>query len=182
MKENTEQLYAQVHHAFQEILARKDISKGTVLHRSGNICRNLYLVESGLLRAYYYIDGKDTTAHFADKGGAITAPDSFIKGETSKYSIEAVEDSVAYVVQREVLEAYLMTNPALERITRQFTEAIYLDLLQRIEDIIFLTAKERYQNFSANNPEILQRANLGHISSYLGISQETLSRLRSQKD
>ena len=181
MKENTEKLFNTILGSFQDILKEAEIEKGTLLHHSGYICRNLYLVQSGLLRVYYYSDGKETTAHFASRGGAITAPDSFIKGEKSKYYIESVENSIVFIVDRIDLENYLLKKPHLERTARVFTEAIYLDLLQRIEDIIFLKANDRYHNFAKNNPEVLKLANLGHISSYLGISQETLSRIRGIK-
>ena len=84
------------------------------------------------------------------------------------------------MINRNVLEDYLIQNPSLESITRKFTKAIHLDLLKRIEDIIFLTAKEHYKSFSEKNPEVLQHANLGHTSSYLSISQKTLSQQRKK--
>lgn len=173
------EIFEEVIKNFSPILRKKIVAKGEILHCEGQICKNLYLVSSGLLRAFYYLDKKDVTAHFAGEYGSVTAPDSFIKHKASRYNIEALEESNIYSVDNYNLELFLDKNPRLEKLARKFTQAIYIELLERIEKMTFLSAKDKYKTLLNDHPKIIQRANLGHIASYLGISGETLSRVRN---
>lgn len=175
---NTKLLYDQLRKAFDEIMEYSEIPACTTLHNSGSICTNLYFVEEGALRAFYYFKGNYVTAHFATDKGSITAPDSFIKGAVSKYNIETLTDSKVFVIKKLILEQHLKQYPELERLARQYTEQVYMEMLERVESMVFLTAKERYNKLLKNHPGLDQKVNLGHISSYLGITQETLSRVR----
>ena len=175
---NTIQIYDQLREAFNEIMEYSEIPAGTQLHTAGYICKKLYFVEKGALRAFYYFKGNDVTAHFATEKGSITAPDSFIKGAVSKYNIEALTDTKVHIVNKTDLNQYLIAHPELERLARFYTEEVYLEMLERVENMVFLTAKERYKILLESHPGIDQKVNLGHISSYLGITQETLSRVR----
>lgn len=165
---------------FEPILIERNLKKGETIHRSGTVCPYLYLVKGGILRAFYFKDGKDITAHFAFAEEAITAPDSFILNKQSKYNLEALENSQVFCVKNADLENYLSENPHLEKLTRRFTQAIYLELLERLESIVFLSAKERYELLLERNPNLRLSVNLGHVASYLGITQETLSRIRAK--
>ena len=161
----TNDLYDELREAFDEVMEYEEFSAGSKLHHAGAVCNKLFFVERGNLRAYYYFKGNDVTAHFASDKGSITAPDSFIKGEISKYHIEVLTDSSIHVIRKSALEKHL-------------AEQVYLEMLERVEGIIFLSAKERYEQLLKRHPGIDQKVNLGHISSYLGITQETLSRVR----
>ncbi len=174
-------LFQQVLTAFAPILTERGVGKHEQLHAAGSASRQLYLVRSGILRAYYLLDGRDITAHFAVAEECVTAPDSFLLGEGSKYYIEALQDTMAYVVQRNEMESYLLQHPECEKLARRFTESIYIDLLRRSESLIFLSAKQRYDNMLRERPDILELAPLGHIASYLNMTQETLSRVRADR-
>jgi CRP-like cAMP-binding protein len=165
---------------FAPILRHQSFLKGERIHEAGKVCPHLFLVETGILRVYYLDDIKDITANFAFKGGAITAPDSFIFGKPSKYTIEALEASTVYAVDRKELEDFLELHPQHEKLARKFTQAIYMELLERLESLVFKTAQERYELLSREYPELILNANLGYIASYLGITQETLSRIRAK--
>lgn len=177
----TTDLYDEITEKFSPVLTEKSFRKNQTVHQAGKVCRDLHLVKSGILRAYYFKEDKDITAHFAFPREAITAPDSFILAQPSKYSLEALEDSTVLAVDRQGLEEFLLKNPEKERTTRQFTQAIYLDLLERLESMVFLSATERYELLLKRNPHLLLNVNLGHIASYLGITQETLSRIRAKQ-
>jgi CRP-like cAMP-binding protein len=176
----TTDLYQEISESFSPILNEKSYRKSEIIHLAGKVCQELYLVKEGILRAFYFKEDKDITAHFAFPREAITAPDSFILAKPSKYCLEALEDTTVLAVQREKLEQFLLENPEMERPTRQFTQAIYLDLLERLESMVFLSATERYELLMKRNPNLLLRVNLGLIASYLGITQETLSRIRAK--
>lgn len=179
--ERFEDLYTKLRNAFGEIMEYEEVVAGKKLHSHGSVCENLYFVEEGALRAFYFFKGNDVTAHFATERGSITAPDSFINGARSKYSIEAIMNSKIFIIRKSVLEEYLKLYPQLERTAREYTESVYLEMLERVESIVFLTAYERYKQLLTNHPGLDQKVNLGHISSYLGITQETLSRVRNKK-
>ena len=163
----------------EQIMQVQNLPKHHKLHIEGNVCHQIYFVQKGIARTYYYKDGKDITAHFAIENGTITAIDSFIQRKRSRYNIELLEDSIIAAITREDLDALLEEKPQYERFIRLFLEQIYIDLAERVEDLLFHSAKERYDKLTSST-DLIQRVNLGHIASYIGITQETLSRIRLQ--
>lgn len=163
---------------FQSIMKQQSYKKNEVLHAEGTICNHLFIVETGIARSFYFKDGKDITAHFAVEQGTITAIDSFIQRKKSRYTIEALEDSTVISISHEEMHDLLSRKPQYEKYTRLFLEQIYVDLAERIEDLLFHSAKERYSKLVESAPDLLQRVNLKHIASFIGITQETLSRIR----
>lgn len=155
------------------------MAKGVLLHQATEICYNLFLVQAGALRSFYYVDGRDVTAHFALEFGVVGAADSIIKNKPSRYYIETLESSQVYVLDYREMESFLDHNPHLERLARKFTQFLYIDLVERLEGMTFLSAKDKYNHLLSRYPDIIQRVSLGHIASYLGITQETLSRVRA---
>ena len=165
---------------FQKIMKKQSFAKKEILHTEGSVCNHLFLIESGIARSFYYKDGKDITAHFAIENGTITAIDSFIQRKKSRYTIEVLEDSSILSISHEDLHKLLEEKPHYEKYVRLFLEQIYIDLADRIEDLLFHSAKERYDKLVKNTPNLLQRVHLKHIASFIGITQETLSRIRTQ--
>jgi len=177
----TKELWDEITAHFAPILVERHFAKNALIHRAGSVCPELFLVKEGILRAYYYKEDRDITAHFAFRHEAVSAPDSFILGQASKYHLEALADSQVWAVDARALERYLDAHPHLERLARRFTQAVYLEMLERLEGIVFLTASERYEQLLARTPDLLLGVNLGHVASYLGITQETLSRIRAKQ-
>jgi len=167
---------------FQAIAQRKSFAKNALLHQEGTRCDYAFIMEKGIARTYYFKDGKDITAHIATEGESITAIDSLIQRKKSKYNVEVLEDSQVVLISYPEMQALLERKPQHEKYIRFFLEQIYIDLAERIENLMFYTAKERYERLIKAKPNLLQRINLSHIASYLGISQETLSRIRAAKE
>lgn len=165
---------------FQKIMKKESFFKNDKLHEEGTICNHLFIIEKGIARTYYYKDGKDITAHFAVENGTITAIDSFMQRQRSRYNIEVLEDSEIISISHQDLHQMLVDKPEYEKYIRIFLEQIYVDLAKRIEELLFHSSKERYDNLVKNTPGLLQRTHLKHIASFIGISQETLSRIRKQ--
>ena len=174
-----EELIKQIIIVFDEVLTAVHYDRGEIVHQSDTTCNKIFIVKSGLLRSYYYKDDKDITAHFAMDYSIVGAVDSIIKHGKSLYNIEALEDSEVLLMDYKEMESFLDLNPKHERLARQVSQLLYLDLVERFEGMMFLTAKERYDHLLGRYPAIIQQVNLGHIASYLGITQETLSRIRS---
>jgi CRP-like cAMP-binding protein len=164
------------------LLKKEELPKKRLLHDEGQICQRIYFVEKGLVRAFYYKDdGKDITDWFAPENSFITAVDSFFQQKPSRYFLELLEDSVLYSLTYTELESLYNTDPQLERLGRLILLEVFEKSVNRTIALQFQTAQERYQSFAQTYPTLLQRAPLGHIASFLGITQETLSRVRARK-
>jgi CRP-like cAMP-binding protein len=155
--------------------------KNHALLKQGQICNYLYFVDNGLLRLFYYRDGKDITDYFATKQNIIGGIDSFFSRKPSEKIIETLEPCKLIAISFNNLEKLYQKHHDLERIGRVLSVGAFLSMQERLFAIQFHPAKQRYQELLTNNPDILQRVSLGHIASYLGITQVTLSRIRSQK-
>lgn len=164
----------------QLIMKHDSYSKNHLLHVEGTICNHVFFIQKGLARAFYHKDGQEITAHFAVENGFITAIDSFIQRKKSRYNIELLEDSIVISISHQDLYQLLEKSSKYEKFVRMYLEQIYIDLAERLEDLLFHTAKERYNKLIQKMPNLLLRVNLKHIASYLGITQETLSRIRAK--
>lgn len=167
--------------AFYKLTHTKEVKKGQLLVRSGERCNDIYFVESGLLRGYYYQEEKEITHWFAREDEFATCFYSFITHVPSAEFIEAIEPCQLVQLPHANLQKLYASFPETERIGRLLTEAYYVRLEGRFLGLQFTTAKERYDNLMKDHPQLLQRASLGHIASYLGITQETLSRIRAKQ-
>lgn len=156
------------------------IKKGTKLVNHKERCRNLFFIEKGLIRGFYFEGGKEITNWFAREEEFATSFYSFITNEPSPETIEALEDCDLIQITHSALQELYKKFPETERIGRIITENYYLKLEERFLNIQFRTARERYQNLLQKNAGLLQRASLGQIATYLGMSQETLSRTRAE--
>ena len=165
----------------ENCLVTFEFSKNHTLLKQGQVCNYLYFVDKGLLRLFYYRDGKDITDYFATEQNIIGGIDSFSSRKPSDKIIETLEPCELIAISFENLEKLYDKHHDLERIGRILSVGAFLSMQERLFGIQFHTAKQRYKELLENNPNILQRVPLGHIASFLGITQVTLSRIRSQK-
>lgn len=157
------------------------LSKNDFLVAEGKICRHLYFLQHGALRGFYNLDGKEVTHWFAFEDDFVTSFHSFITQEPSVENIQLLEGSILWGISKSNLDALMNQYHELERLVRIAYEKYYLRLEERFVNAHFKTATERYQNLLLQTPSLVSRVSLGHIASYLGISQETLSRIRSKR-
>jgi CRP/FNR family transcriptional regulator, anaerobic regulatory protein len=163
-----------------KMVVQKNLSKGELLLEQGNICKHIYILEHGLARGFYYKDTKDITSWFAFESDILTSLYSFVSQKPSFENIEILENSIVYGISYKQLQELYQKYPEFNMIGRLITEKYYIGLEERILSMQYQTAKERYKKLLENNPQLLQRASLGHIASYIGVSQETLSRIRTK--
>ncbi|QHL89391.1 cyclic nucleotide-binding domain-containing protein [Nibribacter ruber] len=166
--------------ALSKALTRVEVSKNSFLVKEGTVCNNLYFLEKGCLRGYYNLDGKEITYWFSFEDNFVTSFYSFISRKPAVENIQALEDSALWSISFEVLNQLFDAHNDLERVVRIINEQYYIRLEERFMAMQFKTARERYEQLMENSPHILHRISLGQTASYLGISQETLSRIRSQ--
>jgi CRP-like cAMP-binding protein len=167
--------------AFAPILTQRTARKGALLVAPGQRSTRLFLVRSGLLRSFHVVESRKVDAHFALEDGVVGAIDSIVFGRESRYGIDALEDTECSTLDWDELERFLDANPSHERLVRKITQHLYAELVERFEGMLFLSARDRYEHLLARHPGITQRVGLGHIASYLGMTQETLSRVRSAR-
>ena len=165
---------------FHEIIIERTFSKGDILQRDNSFRHNIFIVQSGLLRSFYFHNGKEVTSLFALENGLIGPGDTILKNKRSKYNIEAVETSTVQILNYLELDNYIMGDSKKERLIRHIVQLIYIESVERLENLIFYSAKERYEHLISYFPNLNQRVNQGHIASFLGITQETLSRIRGK--
>lgn len=158
----------------------KRMLKRQFLLQEGDICRQLTFVEKGALYSYS-VDSKggQHVLRFAFDGWWIADLQSFFTANPSTLNIEVLEDSELLVLDRKNHEKLLEKIPAYERYHRIIVENAYVALQQRVENALGRTAEEKYARLIKNNPEFMNRVPLNLVASYLGISPETLSRVRS---
>jgi CRP-like cAMP-binding protein len=167
---------ADIESAFEELV----FSKNEHLITEGKTCKHLYFLQQGAARGYYHLDGKEITHWFAFENDFLTSFHSFITQQPSVENIQFLQGSIVWAITKEKLEILCKTHHEVERILRMAYEKYYIRLEERFVNAQFKTALERYELLFSQTPHILEKASLGHIASYLGISQETLSRIRSR--
>ena len=155
-------------------------SKNDYLLNEGKVCRHLYFLEKGALRGFYNLDGKEVTHWFGFEKDFVTSFHSFTTGEPAVENIQLLEGSILWAISKDTLTGLLNKHHEIERLVRIAYEKYYIRLEERFVNAQFKTATERYENLLHQTPHVLERIPLGYIASYLGISPETLSRIRSK--
>ncbi|MEO5592735.1 MAG: Crp/Fnr family transcriptional regulator [Chitinophagaceae bacterium] len=173
-------LSAESKQALSAILKRLELEKGNILVRQNSVCNYIYFIEKGLTRTYYYNDGKDVTDWLSPENTFSCSIISFISRKADRRQIELLEPSILFSLQYYEMEQLCAKFHDIERMIRYLISSGLIQLQQRFDDLHFATALQRYQKLMEVNPSLIQRVPLGMIASYLGITQETLSRIRSQ--
>lgn len=166
--------------ALSSVLKRLALEKGHVLVQVGSICKHIYFIEKGLTRTFYFKDGKDVTDWISAEGSFAVSLISFLTKSPDRRGIELLEPSVIWRLSHHDLEDLYMKYHDIERLGRLLVSAGMIQMQQRFDDLHFATALERYKKLMNTTPTLIHRVPLGMIASYLGITQETLSRIRAQ--
>lgn len=162
-----------------EVLIRKNVNKGEIILNEGQIAHDLIFVGKGMVRQFYYKNGKDVTEHFSYEGCIVMCIESLLKQEPTRLMVEALEQSVIYLFPYTVLQKLLETCPEINLFYRKVLEYSLIVSQVKADSWRFETARERYNLLLEHHPEIIKRAPLSHIASYLLMTPETLSRVRS---
>lgn len=174
-------LSPEIQMAFVSMLKRKELPKGTVLSVPGRPCDEVYIVEKGLLCTTLLVEGKEIGAGFYAEGGIGGDIISFLTRRESKRTVKLFENSVVWVINYSELENFYKKYPESERIARLLYNYVIIIQQQRIEDMVSESAQIRYQKLIDRFPDIIHRLPLNFVATFLGITQETLSRIRAQK-
>jgi len=161
------------------ILIRTELKKGALFLSEGEVCTQLGYVYKGMVRQFYFKNKKELTEHFASEDNIFICIESFLRQRPANLLVEALENTVLYGIPHDPLLALCAEDYEIEVMYRRLLENSLI-LSQRKADFLrFETANERYARLLKEHPEIVQRAPLSHIASYLLMTPETLSRVRA---
>lgn len=163
-----------------EILVPMKFAKGEQILQEGEVCRYMYYVYKGFVRQYYFKNGKDLTEHFSYEGKMVICIESFFKQEPTRLLVEAQENTWVYGLPYLALEELSKEDYNIAVFYRKILEVSLIDSQIKADLQRFESAQDRYRRLITNQPEIFRRAALNQIASFLQMTPETLSRVRSQ--
>ena len=167
---------------FNAVMSARRLKKGEIVLQEGTVCRAVYFVEEGYLRTYYNKeDGSVVNLNFTFEGEFTSNTKSAINREPSKMSIEAGEDALLWVFDLDKLSPEMKSLPSVSQFIRRTAMQMLVASETRGNLLKIYTPAERYHYIERNIPHILQRVPLSHLASFLGVSRETLSRIRAKK-
>ncbi|MDI9341904.1 MAG: Crp/Fnr family transcriptional regulator [Sediminibacterium sp.] len=159
----------------------KSFKKGEIIHDANTICTKSYFIQNGLMRTYFIKDGKEITEYFSAENEWVNSPRSFMQQQLDIYYIDTLEPTDCFCLNVKDLVFLFDNFPEMERYARLSMGTVFGHYMDRITSMRFTTAKEKYNHFCETYSAIYHRVPLGMVSSYLGIAQETLSRIRAEK-
>ena len=133
------------------------------------------------MRTYFIKDGKEISEYFCSEAEWVNSPRSFMQRQLDIYYIDAIENTDVFCLHVNDLGFLLDNFPEMERYSRLSMGTFSGHLIERITSLKFTTAKEKYDHFCSTYHDIYARIPLGMVATYLGITQETLSRIRTEK-
>ena len=163
----------------ENILVPKRYAKGEKILAEGETCTNIYWVVKGLVRQFYYKNGKELTEYMATENTICMCIESLFKEQPTHLQIMAIEPTIVYLLPKADLEAVAMKSVNIQILYRKILEESLI-LSQKHADMLrFESAQDRYQKLVKRNPQLVLRAPLVYIASYLQMTPETLSRVRN---
>jgi CRP-like cAMP-binding protein len=154
--------------------------KGEILMRAGRVEKNLYFIKSGIVRAYSDSHSGDVSFWFGKEGDVVISMKSYVSGQEGYEHIETLEACDLYQMRTQNLEALFETDIHVANWGRKLIGYEMIKTEERLIAMQFKTAQQRYLDLIATTPDLLQRVQLCHIASYLGITQVSLSRIRAE--
>lgn len=159
----------------------RKIRKRQFILQEGEVCKHLAFVNEGCLREYT-VDhkGEEHILQFAIQDWWISDLNSYLSGIPSTHAIDALQDSEVLLLEKETRDAMLKAVPIMDRYFRLLLEANYVATHRRINETLSASAEERYLAFIKTYPRLVEQVPQNQIASYLGITPQSLSRIRKE--
>jgi CRP-like cAMP-binding protein len=158
-----------------------ELSKGEYFVREGRICRHLGFIAEGVMRYVKFEEsGEETTCYFVCENDCVADPASFDAQKPSTMNIQAITDCVLITLSYDAHKKLLVDLPRYREVVAGIDRKTTMDLMRQRDWLMNRDAASKYRYFVEHYPHILKRVPLGHIASFLDITQQSLSRLRKQ--
>ncbi|MCG8581993.1 MAG: Crp/Fnr family transcriptional regulator [Bacteroidales bacterium] len=158
----------------------KKYEKNELIFQEGNIANSIYFILEGCVRLFYNVDGKEKTAFFYTEGKFMCANESFLKEIPARENFQALEDTTLIVIHKAIDIEMVKRFSNLEMVERLALIDELISSNRMIESFVTKSPSERYIDLLRTNRELFQRVHQQYIASYLGISPESLSRIRKR--
>jgi CRP-like cAMP-binding protein len=159
---------------------KKVYNKNEIIFTEGNVSDEIYFVTKGCVRLFYNVDGTDKTAFFYTEGQFICAGESYTFNIPASENYQAVEQTEIFVFTKSKIDVLLKEIPKLEIIARIATENELITCQKVIASFVTKSAEERYIDLLETQGELFHRVPQQYIASFLGVSPETLSRIKTR--
>lgn len=163
----------------ESILVSQRYAKGEMILKEGEICRQFLYIDKGLVRQFYFKHGKEVTEHLGQEQTIVMCIESLFKEEPTKLQVEALEPTTVYALPKADLERVAMHNVNIQILYRKILEESLITSQIHADLVRFETAQDRYKKMCKLCPQVVLRAPLVYIASYLQMTPETLSRVRA---
>lgn len=163
----------------ESIIVPQKYAKGEMILKEGEICRQFLYIDKGLVRQFYFKHGKEVTEHLGQEHTIVMCIESLFKEEPTKLQVEALEPTTVYALPKADLERVAMHNVNIQILYRKMLEESLIVSQIHADLVRFETAQDRYKKLCKLCPQVVLRAPLVYIASYLQMTPETLSRVRA---
>lgn len=163
----------------ESILVPMKFAKGEMILKEGEVCENIYYIEHGLVRQFYFKNGKQITEHLGEDRTIFMCIESLFREEATKLQVEAIEPTTVYALPKQRLEQVALHNVNIQILYRKILEESLIISQVHADLVRFETAQDRYKKMCKRSPQVILRAPLVYIASYLQMTPETLSRVRA---
>ena len=163
----------------ESILVPMKFTKGQTILAEGEVCRNIMYIAKGHVRQFYFKKEKEVTEHMSVEGGMIMCIESLFKEEPTKLQVEALEPTIMYFLPKQRLEEVALHNVNIQILYRKILEESLIQSQIHADLVRFETAQDKYKRMCKLAPQVVLRAPLVYIASYLQMTPETLSRVRT---
>ena len=163
----------------ESIIVPQKYAKGEMILKEGEICRQFLYIDKGLVRQFYFNHGKEVTEHLGQEHSIVMCIESLFKEEPTRLQVEALEATTVYALPKADLERVAMHNVNIQILYRKILEESLIISQIHADLVRFETAQDRYKKLCKLCPQVVLRAPLVYIASYLQMTPETLSRVRA---
>ena len=163
----------------ESILVPMKFQKGEIILKEGDTCTNIYWVVKGLVRQFYFKNGKELTEYMAVENTICMSIESLFREEPTRQQMQAIEPTIIFAMPRERLEKEAVKNVNIQMLYRKILEESLILSQVHADMLRFESAQERYAKLVKRSPQLVLRAPLVYIASYLQMTPETLSRVRT---
>ena len=167
-------------HVINKLFVRKEYRKNETIHMAGNICKEFFYIQKGLIVHYTFDGNHERVIYFSAENESVCDFESFLENKPSKKTFLAFEDTIAYAITYENLQQFYRDVQEGERFGRLLIESVFSETISHLVASFTSSAEQRYLSFTKKFNYINQRLPQYYIASFIGVTPQSLSRIRRQ--